>query len=159
MQDVRLHEVERRLQRIEHPDTSKVLVETAIILAVELAFTVGAPWLAGPVFCLIGSRLLARSSRVSTRAARRLAAARRYRGIGLDSLEDELVRAREGLAEATGRLRTASSPYQPLPTARLVDDMSHASADVRAAETARDLAGLSLADLEDGLAAFRQAGG
>lgn len=150
MQDVRLHDVERRLARLEKPDAPSayaVAFEVGVILAVELVVTLGAPWLAGPVLTFIAARSLARSSRVTARGTRRLTAAREFRSTRLDSLETDLLQARDRLAELKRRLKDFHPDYPPH---GLREEVGAAAEAVRSAETARDLAAMSLADLQAG---------
>lgn len=150
MQDVRLHDVERRLERLENPESpgiAEILIETAIIFGVELVFTVGLPWLVGPALLLVSSRLIAQSSRMT---ARRIGLIEK-RGL----LESDLIGARFDLADALHRFKAnVNNPSQPLSVA--YEEVRKARARVQHTETALALAGLELfeADKDKVLEAF-----
>lgn len=152
MQDVRLHDLERRLNRLENPEgpsASDVLIETGLILAVELVMAIGAPWLAATVMTFASCRWIARSSRITEKGAGFLRRMRDTTTYKLEAGEREILRARERLRIAETRLRAAAGdPYNPLPTQILVDDVVREAAALRNAESAVLVAGQELAGLD-----------
>ena len=159
MQDVRLHDVERRLERLENPESpglTEVVIETAIILGVELIVTLGVPWLAGPALLFVSSRLIAKSSRITAERASHLGSTRQVLRDKVASLKRDLNGANFDLTDAVRRIKAAkfASPYQPLSAEQILGDTVVA---VRDAETALHLAGLELDKADKVVDAYNQA--
>jgi hypothetical protein len=159
MQDVRLHDIERRLARIENPDApglGEILVETAIILGVELAVVLGAPLLAGPALIFVSSRVLARSSRITAAGTRRISRLRKNGPFeALSAAESDLVGARLAYGEAKREFRKAAlSGGEIGPSTKAVLDAGRAKRD---AERAVELAGIALKDFDDSANALARA--
>lgn len=157
MQDVRLHDVERRLQRLESPERpglGEVVIETAIIFGVELIFTVGAPWIATPVFVFLTSGLIARSGRVNAKRVSQLAATPQFANHG--RLETDLASARFDLGVAK-RSFYANVHLSDEALVVYYERVRKARAKVQGAQTAVELAGLELAKADKVIAAYYSA--
>jgi hypothetical protein len=156
MQDVRLDDVERRLLRLENPEGPgfiEILVETSVILGVELVVALGAPYLVGPALILLSARLLARSSRVPASRVTRLAARQKLLSDKVTSLKHDLTRAELELAHARRDFKTNIDTGNQTPQAAY-QIIREARDSVQSTQTALELVGQELESADKVVDAF-----